>query len=175
MLFKIQSVLLRAFLANSTSIGVHPLSWRRGAAGMPHHLRPILRSNRDPQDGDKVSGIVDSILRRRQDRNLQNETPADSTIAPTLGESWEDLRLWKQFVGFVLVVIGMVGFFQFMKCVCTNFTLNGLPSENTDDHRAKEEKRREDWNNQMAAWTQQEQEKQRHDLAVYQQQQAWNL
>jgi hypothetical protein len=177
MLFKIQTVLILAFLSISTNtVVVNASSLRRGAAALPHH-RHLLLGDGDQQDSNKIS-----------DRNLQNATldsttteptvTLTETIAPTASpteeESWEDLSLLQKIVGAVGAALILVAGYWFCciknyfeKCILATFSNLHAPSE-AEQQRQEEQRRREEQKRQdeqrrqyeWAAWEQQQQQQQ---------------
>jgi hypothetical protein len=155
MLFKIQTVLILAFLSISTNtVVVNASSLRRGAAALPHHHH-LLLGDGDQQDGNNIS-----------DRNLQTASPTE--------ESWEDLSLLQKIVGAVGAALILVAGYWFCciknyfeKCILATFSNLHAPSE-AEQQRQEEQRRREEQKRQdeqrrqyeWAAWEQQQQQQQ---------------
>jgi hypothetical protein len=183
MLFKIQTVLVIAFLYIATSNVVDASSFLRGAAALPH-LRHLFTADGDQHDGYKfTNGIVYPFLQWRHDRGLQNTTPDPTTAEPTVTMTametlvptstptelaWEDLSLWEKIVFGTCTALILLVCWRFRKCAGRVLTASVLvsffvflalaSSTDSQEQRLDEERKRKEY--EMAAWMQQQQQQQ---------------
>ena len=181
MLFKIQTVLVIAFLYIATSNVVDASSFLRGAAALPH-LRHLLTADGDQHDGYKLtSGIVYPFLQWRHDRGLQNTTPDPTTAEPTVTMTametlvptstptelaWEDLSLWEKILFGTCTALILLVCWRFRKCagrvimasILVVVVFLAIASPSSQEQRLEEERKRKEY--EMAAWMQQQQQQQ---------------